>query len=550
MLLFVFTLSNFVIFVDTVSAKCTYVKGHYRNGKYVSGYYRGCGGGSDSDYTPSYPSSSDSDYTPSYPTYTPKPSYNDSKRIVNLYKGNTYVGSTDASKLVSVRGYYRKDGTYVRPHYRTHPNGFIDDNFSEQGLSTLLPLSKNKISFSSQPNIARAERYLYSVVGGTSLSSGQVEGLKQYATSLETNRKYPNSVREQGEFFYHSLQYHPFLAKAQATFDLTGNQTPESYLTQLLIQFGKTSLTDEQEQLLERYALALKSNQGTYTIGKDFYRSLELDINIEDQIDMDSMQQNDKWTKAKLENIVENMKGFVVLEKQVKGKDNSVLPYMTDLYILRFTGDEETFSIFKNLSIPEKKLFLYELAEPFITDIFNQSLVYFTYKDEAYGYIETTYAISKPVFGNGEPTLENYFFPENGGYQVPLFKNIEDQEALKQIWDSMKVVKLVQQKDKPNYGLKSSYDVALLLTFTTEEEWQTYNSLPDAHKKRLISHTVYREIYSKYWNQFFDSYVFVMKGKQVFTSAKVKLSIIADGGTSEVIQFTHDPKGKITMKIK
>ena len=34
---------------------------------------------------------------------------------------------------VSVRGYYRKDGTYVRPHMRTAPNGTKRDNFSFKG---------------------------------------------------------------------------------------------------------------------------------------------------------------------------------------------------------------------------------------------------------------------------------------------------------------------------------------------------------------------------------------------------------------------------------
>ncbi|MFW9874931.1 MAG: hypothetical protein ACFFG0_17630 [Candidatus Thorarchaeota archaeon] len=31
---------------------------------------------------------------------------------------------------VRVRGYHRKDGTYVKPHYRTNPNNTIRDNYS------------------------------------------------------------------------------------------------------------------------------------------------------------------------------------------------------------------------------------------------------------------------------------------------------------------------------------------------------------------------------------------------------------------------------------
>lgn len=32
-----------------------------------------------------------------------------------------------------VRGYYRKDGTYVMPHYRTNPNKYKWDNWSSWG---------------------------------------------------------------------------------------------------------------------------------------------------------------------------------------------------------------------------------------------------------------------------------------------------------------------------------------------------------------------------------------------------------------------------------
>lgn len=37
------------------------------------------------------------------------------------------------SKHVSVSGYYRSDGTYVQPYFRTAPNNTNQDNFSTQG---------------------------------------------------------------------------------------------------------------------------------------------------------------------------------------------------------------------------------------------------------------------------------------------------------------------------------------------------------------------------------------------------------------------------------
>jgi hypothetical protein len=45
------------------------------------------------------------------------------------YKSKSYKSSGD----VHVRGYYRKNGTYVQPHYRSHPNGTQRDNWSTKG---------------------------------------------------------------------------------------------------------------------------------------------------------------------------------------------------------------------------------------------------------------------------------------------------------------------------------------------------------------------------------------------------------------------------------
>ncbi len=41
--------------------------------------------------------------------------------------------STNAFADVYVKGYYRKNGTYVAPHYRSSPNGNKYDNWSTKG---------------------------------------------------------------------------------------------------------------------------------------------------------------------------------------------------------------------------------------------------------------------------------------------------------------------------------------------------------------------------------------------------------------------------------
>ena len=42
-------------------------------------------------------------------------------------------GVADAVAQVRVRGYTRKDGTYVRPHYRSRPDGNFYNNWSTYG---------------------------------------------------------------------------------------------------------------------------------------------------------------------------------------------------------------------------------------------------------------------------------------------------------------------------------------------------------------------------------------------------------------------------------
>jgi len=41
-----------------------------------------------------------------------------------------------AEALVSVKGYYRSNGTYVAPHYRTSPDSSTSNNFSTNGYRT------------------------------------------------------------------------------------------------------------------------------------------------------------------------------------------------------------------------------------------------------------------------------------------------------------------------------------------------------------------------------------------------------------------------------
>ena len=43
------------------------------------------------------------------------------------------IYNAQSSSDVYVRGYTKKDGTYVRPHYRSRPNSSTRDNWSTRG---------------------------------------------------------------------------------------------------------------------------------------------------------------------------------------------------------------------------------------------------------------------------------------------------------------------------------------------------------------------------------------------------------------------------------
>lgn len=45
----------------------------------------------------------------------------------------SFVSIDQVSADVSVKGYYRKDGTYVKPHMRSDPDRSVNNNWSTQG---------------------------------------------------------------------------------------------------------------------------------------------------------------------------------------------------------------------------------------------------------------------------------------------------------------------------------------------------------------------------------------------------------------------------------
>ena len=53
--------------------------------------------------------------------------------IASAALGLLFMATTALAQDVYVNGYYRSDGTYVQPHYRSAPNNTILDNWSTKG---------------------------------------------------------------------------------------------------------------------------------------------------------------------------------------------------------------------------------------------------------------------------------------------------------------------------------------------------------------------------------------------------------------------------------
>ena len=65
--------------------------------------------------------------------------------------------SIAAAADVTVRGYFRRDGTYVQPHRRSSPNGTTLDNYSRRG--NINPYTGNRGSESDGGNRGSGSGY-------------------------------------------------------------------------------------------------------------------------------------------------------------------------------------------------------------------------------------------------------------------------------------------------------------------------------------------------------------------------------------------------------
>lgn len=111
--------------------------------------------------------------------------------------------TTISYSQVHVRGYYRKDGTYIRPHERTVPNSTITDNYSYQGnynpnLEYNTPLPKTTYNYYSNSGSSGSSSVKEWVNGYYRKDGTYVSGYYRYKrkatnTASSYNNKSPNN---------------------------------------------------------------------------------------------------------------------------------------------------------------------------------------------------------------------------------------------------------------------------------------------------------------------------------------------------------------------
>lgn len=344
--------------VVMASAKSTYVHSYHRkDGTYVSGYYRHTSGGG---------SSSDLD------TYVYSSSVDTSKlKTVNLYRGNSIVGSANKDSLVYVQGYYTKDGTYVRPHYRTYANNYLNDNFSYLGVSTLTPLQKYKsFKYSTDNNVKSAEKYLLynSIYLDKTLTEQNQSSLKVYASELikkQTNNLIPTS----GETFYKSIGLDDYTAEQLSKYDETGVMTSDEYLYFIVndyLQASGKSYADISENiqwiipyysaLLDMYSSKLIDSATVTKFGTWFYSMFLTSSEANDQIQMDLLQ---SFTHVSNTQQYDQLQSLLSINfTSLKDDDNAFDEYLEDNYSSDLSSEAISYSIDMELMVDYPSTFL------------------------------------------------------------------------------------------------------------------------------------------------------------------------------------------------
>lgn len=293
LVIFVLLFSIFIP-ISTVEAKKVWVSGYTRkDGTRVKGHYRNVGGSSSTGNN-YYSGTNTIDYDMKSHDISTGISYY--KNYINLYKNSQTIGTANVANLVYVHGYYNSLGQYVRPHYRTHANQFVEDNFSYLGISTLKPktvVEKYNYVNSKNTSISGIENYLLHniEIKVDYINKADKKSILLYAQSLNNKKIEPDNL------IYTKFGYSELESTILSKFDSTGEITTELYLYDVLKNYG-INVSSDMEWLFKYYVSILnlyQRNQITQTQVKNFadkfYKIFSVPSSlINEQVEMDLLQ--------------------------------------------------------------------------------------------------------------------------------------------------------------------------------------------------------------------------------------------------------------------
>lgn len=116
--------------------------------------------------------------------------------LISLFAFTSVVFYADAA--VSVRGYYRKNGTYVQPHYRSNPDSNPYNNWSYPG---------NTNPYTGKVAPGNPDTYLKNYYGGSSGGSYSLPSAPSYSSPAPIPVSVPSNAYAIGSYWYCSSGY-------------------------------------------------------------------------------------------------------------------------------------------------------------------------------------------------------------------------------------------------------------------------------------------------------------------------------------------------------
>lgn len=253
----------------------------------------------------------------------------------NLYIFILLLISIFSFSQVQVKGYYRKNGTYVSPHVRTSPNSTVTDNYSYQSnnytpnRTSKTPSTYNYYNSSTNSNSEKIWVNGYYRKDGTYVSGYYRNRKKSTSKDYSSSNSTSNSARNYSSNTYATTKKYINTTKVnfRTTPDLSDNIIGELEYNDQVTSESTLGYWDKVK--VKRY----NSETNNYVIFAGYINSRYLSEFSQPNIENSNNETN---------NIVKNSKNFTVVANQIyfhstpdiKDKKSAYLIYGEKIYAI------------------------------------------------------------------------------------------------------------------------------------------------------------------------------------------------------------------------